>query len=154
MVEIDPDAVGQPVMEGTVNRKPWYTKYHPKWYRTRIPIFWWVHKLPHIRFIARELTSVAVALYACILLYQISAVADGPEAYVRFLEWLKTPFSVLLHAVAFLFVLFHSITWFNLAPKALVVSLGSKRVPPQVIVVLNYAAWIILSLGISWILLK
>lgn len=137
-------------MEGT----PLYTKYHPKWYRTRIPIFWWVHKYPHIRFIARELTSVAVALYACILLFQISAVADGPEAYLRFLAWLKTPFSLFLHAVAFLFVLFHSITWFNLAPKALVVSLGSKRVPPAVIVALNYAAWVILSLGISWILLK
>ena len=154
MVEIHPDAQEQRVIEGTANQNPRYTKYHPKWHRAKIPIFWWIHKLPHIRFIARELTSVAVALYACVLLFQIVAVADGPEAYARFLAWLKTPFSVFLHAVAFLFVLFHSITWFNLAPKALVVSLGNKRVPPVAIVALNYAAWLILSLAISWILLK
>ena len=38
---------------------PKYRLYHPKWYRSRIPIFWWLGKLSYTKFIGRELTSEA-----------------------------------------------------------------------------------------------
>jgi fumarate reductase subunit C len=132
---------------------PNYTKYHPKWYRKRIPIFWWTHKWVHTKFILRELTSLFVAFYALVLLFQIRALAQGPEVYTNFLDRLKTPVSIALHCIAFLFVLFHSITWFNLAPKALVLRLGKTRIPGKVIAALNYIAWIVFSSAIVWILL-
>ena len=130
-----------------------YSKYHPKWYRTPMPIFWWVHKWAHTRFILRELTSVFVAFYALVLLFQIRALTQGPEAYANFLAWLKTPVSIVLHVIAFFFVVFHSVTWFNLAPKALVLRLGKKRVPDAVITALNYIAWGVFSTVIAWIML-
>jgi fumarate reductase subunit C len=130
-----------------------YTKHHPKWHRERTPIFWWVHKWVHFRFITRELTSVPVALYALVLLFQIRALAQGPEAYASFLAWLKTPFSIALHAIAFLLVLFHSLTWFNLAPKALVIRIGKKRIPGGVIAASNYVAWVVFSVAIAWMML-
>ncbi|MDZ7343830.1 MAG: fumarate reductase subunit C [candidate division KSB1 bacterium] len=136
------------------SQNPQYTKYHPKWHRVRMPIFWWVHKWVHTKFILRELTSVAVALYAVVLLFQIRAVAQGPEAYTHFLVWLQTPVSIGLHAIAFLFVLFHSVTWFNLAPRALVLRIGQKRIPDAMIAASNYVAWIIFSAAIAWRMLN
>ena len=131
-----------------------YSKYQPKLYHTRMPIFWWVHKWVHVRFIMRELTSFFVASYALVLLFQVRALSQGPEAYTNFLTWLKTPVSIVLHAIAFLFVIFHSITWFNLAPKALVLRLGKKQVPDVVIAALNYIAWGVFSIVIAWMMLK
>ena len=130
-----------------------YLKYQPKPYRARTPIFWWVHKWVHARFILRELTSVFVVSYALVILFQIRALAHGPEAYSTLLTWFKTPLSIVLHAIAFVFVVFHSITWFNLAPKALVLHLGKKRIPAAMIVALNYITWAVFSIVIGWIML-
>jgi len=137
-----------------MSQNPHYTKHHPRWYRKRMPIFWWVRKWAHARFILRELTSVPVAFYALVLLFQIRALAQSPEAYASVLAWLKTPASVVLHAIAFLMVIFHSVTWFNLAPRALVVRIGKKRIPDVVIAASNYVAWIAFSVAIAWIVLK
>ena len=132
---------------------PRYRKYYPKLYRKRVPIFWWVHKWVHMRFILRELTSVFVAFYCIVLLLHVRAVAAGPEAYAAFLDWLASPLAVALHAVAFVMVLFHSITWFNLAPKAMVIRVGEKRLPGWFIAGANYAAWGTVTVVLAWILL-
>jgi len=47
-------------------------------------------------------------------------------------------------------VLYHSITWFNLSPKAMVVRLGRFRVPDLMIAGGNYAAWFVISGIIAW----
>ncbi len=135
-------------------QNPHYTPYHPKWYRTRMPIFWWVNKWAHIRFILRELTSLFVAFYVLVLLFEIRALAQGPDVYAGFLAWLRAPTALVLHFIALLFVLFHSVTWFSLAPKALVIRVGKKRVPGGAIVAANFIAWGVVSLVIAWILLK
>ena len=45
----------------------------------------------------------------------------GPDAHGRFRELLESPAVLIFHGIVFIFLLFHSITWLNLAPKALVV---------------------------------
>ncbi len=133
------------MIEGRVAQK------NPPPYQTRTPIFWWTSKWSYIKFITRELTSVFVAGYAVVLLFQLRALLHGPEAYINFLAWLRTPFSIAFHAIALLFVTFHSITWFNLAPKALVVRFGKKTVPGFLIALSNYAAWLVLSAINAWV---
>jgi fumarate reductase subunit C len=58
-----------------------------------------------------------------------------------------------LNVVALFFVLFHAVTWFNLAPQAMVVRLRGKRVPGARIVALNYLALAVLSAVIVWVIL-
>ena len=142
-------------MEGniTMNANPRYTKYHPKSYRKRIPILWWTRKRAHIKIILREFTSVFVAFYAIMLLIQISAISRGSDSYDAFLQWLQTPGSLILHFIAFLFLLFHSITWFSIAPKTVVLRLGNKTIPDAVITALHYFAWIVISAIIALILI-
>lgn len=133
---------------------PQYTLYHPRWYRRRVSVWWWLQNRSYTGFALRELTSVFVAFFALVYLWQLRALVRGPEAYAHVLARLGTPLFLVVDAVAFLFVLFHAITWFNLTPKAMVVRLAGKRVPDWVVVGLNYAAWLVLSGAVSFTLLR
>jgi fumarate reductase subunit C len=133
---------------------PRYTLYHPRWYRRRVSVWWWLQNRAYTRFVLRELTSVFVAFVAVVYLWQLRALAQGPEAYGQFLARLRTPLFLALDTVAFLFILFHAITWFNLTPKAMILRLSGKRVPDWVIVGLNYAAWVVLSGVVAVMLLR
>jgi fumarate reductase subunit C len=137
-----------------MNARSHYTLYHPRWYRRRVSVWWWLQNRSYTRFVLRELTSVFVAFFALVYLWQLRALAQGPEAYGRFLGRLQTPLFLVLDTIAFLFVLFHAITWFNLTPKAMVVRLGGRRVPDAVILGLNYAAWLVLSAAVAFLLLR
>jgi fumarate reductase subunit C len=110
-----------------------------------MPIYWWMHKRAHLRFIGRELTSVFVMFFAVELLLLVRALASGPAAYEAFLDWLRSPLAIVLHIVVLGMVIFHSITWFNLAPKAMVVRVGQRRIPGGVIAGAHIAAWLIVS---------
>ena len=131
-----------------------YTPYHPKWYRRRVSVWWWLESRSYTGFVLRELTSVFVAFFALVSLWQLRVLIQGPEAYAHFLARLKTPLFVALDGVAFVFVVFHAVTWFNLAPKAMVVRLWGQRVPDWIIAGLNYVAWLVLSAAVAWILLR
>lgn len=131
-----------------------YTPYHPAWYRPRMSVFWWLGRASYALFVLRELTSVFVAYFAAILVLQLRALAQGPDAHARFLARLASPAFLALDALALLFVLFHAITWFNLAPTAMVVRLRGTRVPDAVIAGANYAAWLALSLAVAWIVTR
>jgi fumarate reductase subunit C len=131
-----------------------YTLYHPKWYRRRVSVWWWLQKRSYAKFVLRELTSVSVAYFAFLVLWHLRVLGEGPEAYAYFLGQLRRPIFVVLNSVALFFVLFHTITWFNLAPKAMVVRLGGKRVPDLAVAGLNYVAWLFLSAAVAWLLLR
>ena len=137
-----------------MSSEPHYTLYHPRWYRRRVSVWWWLRKWSYAGFVLRELTSVFVAFFAAVYLWQLWAVAQGPEAYAEFLARLATPLFLALDTVAFLFVLFHTITWLNLTPKAMVVRWRGARVPDAVIIGLNYAAWLVISAVIAFVLLR
>ncbi len=128
-----------------------YIKYHPRWHRIPIPIFWWIRRWVYIKFILRELTSVGVVSFAIVLLFHVRALIQGPEAYAEFTKLLNTPLSVILHSIALISLLYHSMTWFLLAPKALTVRLGNWRIPDRMIIGLNLFAWIVISIALVWL---
>lgn len=130
-----------------------YRLYHPKWHRSRMPIFWWLKKLSYTKFITRELTSLAVGYAAVALLAQVWALSRGEEAYGRFVAFLQSPVVLVLHGLLLLALLFHTVTWLNLAPKALVLRLGGRRVPDQVVLAAHYLAWLLATGLVAWVLL-
>jgi len=71
--------------------EPHYTLYHPRWYRRRVSVWWWLQNRSYTGFVLRELTSVFVAFFAVVYLWQLHAVAQGPDAYAQFLARLRTP---------------------------------------------------------------
>ena len=131
-----------------------YTQYHPRWYRRRMPLLWWLKDRDYLTFVLRELTSVFVAFFALLYLWQIRALAEGPDAYAQFLARLKTPFFLTVDIVALVFVLFHTITWFNAAPAAVVARVRGKKVPAEVIIGSQYVALVLVSGIIAWIFMR
>ena len=138
-------------MTGRVN--PAYKDFKPKWHRVRWPIFWWLETWPYARFITRELTSLAVAYSALMLLVQVWAVSRGERTYARFLALLRHPLALEIHVAVLAVVLFHAVSWFNLAPKAMVVKLGRHRLSAGAMLAANYAAWLAAWAFVGWVLL-
>ena len=124
---------------------PAYTEFHPRWYRPKISTYWWLGKWAYVKFILRELSSVAVAWTVALILIQVWSLIRGPEAYSHFEHVMSTPWMIALNVIAFAFLLLHSITWFNLAPKAMAVRIGGKRLPAALISGPQYLAWIVIS---------
>jgi fumarate reductase subunit C len=139
-------------MSAPMNRTPEYTPFHPRWYRQRVSTYWWLWSWPYTKFVLREISSISVALFVVITLFQIRALRQGPAAYAHFEARLSSPIVVLLNLVVFAFVLLHTITWFNLAPKAMVVRVGGKQVPGFLIAASNYGAWVVASAIVAWFL--
>ena len=130
-----------------------YKLYHPKWYRRRMPIFWWLGRPAYAKFIVRELTSVFVAYAALLLVWQVMALGQGQDAHDQFVAWLQKTPVVIWHWIVLAAVVFHTTTWLNLAPQALVLQLGEKRVPDAVVRGAHYGAWLVASLALLWIFL-
>jgi len=130
-----------------------YTEYHPRWLRTRVSTYWWLQRRSYLTFIARELSSVFVAWFVVYLLRLIRAVAQGPLAYQQFLESSAQPAVLLLNLLTLFFVVFHATTWFNLAPQAIVARFRGQRLHGSLIAASNYAAWVVTSAIVAWLVL-
>ncbi len=121
-------------------------------YRQPVPLFWWTRRRSYLLFVLRELSSVAVAWFVVHFLLLVTAVHRGPAAYREFLDWSASPLILLLNLVALAFVLLHAVTWFNLAPKALVVRMQGQQVPPQAVAAGHFGAWFVVSAVVVWVL--
>jgi fumarate reductase subunit C len=130
------------------------TEFHPRWYRKRLSTWWWLGEWHYLTFILRELSSLSVAWFVVVTLFQLRALLHGPEAYARFSATLQSPFMIALNAVAFCFVVFHVITWFNAAPRAMPVRMGGKRVPEILVAAPNYGLLLVVSAVVGWLLLR
>jgi fumarate reductase subunit C len=133
--------------------RPVYTEYHPRWIRTRMSTYWWLQRWSYLWFILRELSSLFVGWFAVYLLLLVRAVSLGESRYRDFMEWSAGPAVLALNLVSLLFIVYHAITWFNLAPKAMVLRVGGRRVPDVLIIGSNYLAWVLASALVVWVLL-
>jgi fumarate reductase subunit C len=134
--------------------RPAYPTYRPPWYRRRMSTYWWLERPSYLVFILRELSSAFVAWFVVFLLLLVRAVSQGADEYQSFLSWAANPLVVLVNVVAFLFVVLHAVTWFNLAPAAIVVRIRGRRVPPRLIAGANFALWAFVSLFVLWVLVS
>jgi fumarate reductase subunit C len=107
-----------------------------------------------VRFILRELSSLAVAYFVVLTLAQIYALSQGAQVYAELQEWLRQPAAISFDSVALLFVVFHTYTWFNAAPKAIAVRMGGKRVPEWAVAAPHYVAWLAASAFVAWFVLR
>jgi len=129
-------------------------RFHPRWFRRRTPIFWWLEKGVYVHFIVRELTSLAVAYAAALLVVQVAVLGAGAEAHARFAALLASPWAVGWHALVLVGLLYHTLTWLHLAPKALVVKLGGHRVPDAAILAGHYLGWLAATALVALVLVR
>ena len=88
-------------------------------YRQPVSRYWWAKRRSYLLFMLREISCVFVAWSVVYLLLLVHAIARE-DSYARFLDWSANPLVVSVNVVAFIFLLLHAVTWFNLAPRAIV----------------------------------
>jgi fumarate reductase subunit C len=123
-------------------------------YRPPVDRFWWAKRRSYQLFMLREISCVFVAWTVVYLLLLVHAVGTGRDAYARFLDFSANPLVVLLNFVTIFFLLLHAITWFGLAPRAMVLHLRGRRVPARAVLMGHYAAWLVVSAVIAWLVMS
>jgi len=122
-------------------------------YRPRMSPWWWLQQKNYFLFMVRELSAVFVGLFALISLVGVYRLSQGEDAYQLYLSALQTPSAQVLFLVILLFSIYHTLTWIHLTPMIMVVRIGSKTVPPIVVLISSYLAWMVISLILLYLLL-
>ena len=77
------------------------------------------------------------------------------ETYRAYRDFLWHPLMVVFHLVALAFALWHSVTWFLIAPSALPRQIAGRRVPAAFIVSQQFAGLaavtVLLALWVAWV---
>jgi fumarate reductase subunit C len=103
-------------------------------------------------YVLRELTSFLVMFYSFLTLVGLSALASGAERWSAFITSQQSTAMVVFHGLALVyFLFFQTFPWFKLAPKAMPVQLGEKKLADSYIIIGHYVAWAVLSLFIFWL---
>ena len=118
-------------------------------YHRPVPNTWWLKRTPYVLFMIRELTSLFVAGYCIFLLILVYKLTQGADAYGNFIDALKSPSSIALHFITLAFVLYHTITWFNLTPKILVLYKGEEQIPKALVAGVFYTGWVVVSIVVA-----
>jgi len=111
----------------------------------------WIFRHPrYVRYMVREFSCLFVGGWTLMMVWGLGQLAEGPAAWGAFLEFLKSPASIVFHLVALAFATYHSVTWFNLTPKALPLQIGEEFVPDGAISGAHFAVWAILSVAVLY----
>jgi fumarate reductase subunit C len=128
--------------------------FQARLYKPRISLLWWLERRSYTLFILRELSSVFVAWIVVYLLLLVRAVSGGAAEYQRFLDWAGSWWLVALNVVSLAFVVYHTYTFINLTPQAMVVKLRNRRIPGRVIAGSLYAALLVVSAILVWLVVR
>ena len=114
---------------------------------------WYLASARYRRYMLREVTCLLVAVYCALLIWGLAALSSGsPERWAAFLGAQQNAAMIVFHAIALLYYLVYmTFDWFKLAPKAMPVQLGEKKLPGGTIVIGHYAAWIVVTLFVFWL---
>jgi fumarate reductase subunit C len=123
-------------------------------YRQPVARFWWAKRRSYLLFMLREISCVFVAWSVVYLLLLVHAIGAGREPYVRFLDWSTNPVVVAVNVVALIFLLLHAVTWFGLAPRAIVPHIRGRRVPARAVLAGHYAVWFVVSAAVAWVVMS
>ena len=114
---------------------------------------WYMRNGRYKIYMLREVTCLLVGFYAFLTIFALAALASNtPEKWNDFLASQQNTAMIVFHAIALLyFLVYQTFAWFKLAPKAMPVQLGEKKLPANIIVIGHYVAWVVLSAFIFWL---
>ena len=116
---------------------------------------WWLKNTFYKKYMIREATAIFAAIYALILLEGLMALASGVDAWNSWLASMRSPLAVLFHLLALAAAIYHTITWFAVAPKvAPMLFIGKQKVPAMAITALQYAIAVIVYVALLWLALS
>ena len=117
-------------------------------YLRQMPRGWWLRQPRYTAYMVRELTSLFIALYSVFLVLGLVRLAQGSAAFDHFLAAARTPWGIAFQATCLIFAVYHSITWFEVTPKAMPMMLSGEPISGRAIIAAHYVAWLFVSIGV------
>ena len=131
-----------------------YPEYQYKTYKRPMSPTWWLRNRRYFLFMMRELSSVFVAAFVLLFLYEHFLLSKGPVVHEAFQASLRTPKFIAFYAIAFAFSLYHTITWLGVIGRIQVVRIGSYKVPPALVTAGAFATFFAASAIIVYYYLR
>ncbi|HKJ95362.1 MAG TPA: fumarate reductase subunit C [Gammaproteobacteria bacterium] len=109
-------------------------------YTRPVPRTWWLRKSNYLHYMLRELTCVLIGAWSGWLVFGLVALARGAAAWQQFVTGLTSTAGIVFQVAVLVGALYHSATWFALAPRTMPLRLGGRRVPAVWITLGHYLA--------------
>jgi fumarate reductase subunit C len=109
---------------------------------------WWLRNPFFVKYMAREITSVFVALYALILLVGVVRLSQGEAPFEEWVASLGSAPAIALHMGLLGVFLYHTLSWFQVMPKTMApIVIGGRKVPAWAITAGGMAASLVASVA-------
>jgi len=112
---------------------------------------WWLGASRYRRYMVRELTSLLIGAFAFTLIVGLWRLSQGAQAFAAWLDAMHSPAGLAFNGITLAAALYHSVTWFNVAPKAISVRIGVSRLPDSIISGAHYACWVLVSMVVLYL---
>jgi fumarate reductase subunit C len=114
---------------------------------------WYMRNGRYKVYVLRELSSFLVMFYTFLTIFALAALTkDSPDQWNSFLASQQGTGMVIFHGLALLyFLFFQTFPWFKLAPKAMPVQVGEKKLPDGYIIGGHYVVWVVVTAFIFWL---
>jgi len=114
---------------------------------------WWLKRPRYIRYMMREMSAAFIGVYVLLLIAGLYKLSQGEGAYDAFTAMAEGPVGLTFAIIAIIFAIYHTYTWFQVAPRAMPLMFGTKRVPGVIIVAAHWLGFVIVS-GALWHLVR
>lgn len=112
---------------------------------------WYLRNGRYRIYALREVTCLLVGFYSFLTIFALRALWQGADQWDAFLAGQQSTGMVVFHAIALVyFTVYQTFGWFQLAPKAMPLMIGEKKVAASTIVIGHYILWALLSLFVFW----
>ena len=117
---------------------------------------WWQRDPFFVRYMWREVTALAVAAYAVVLVVGVWRLAQGQAAFDGWLQALRSWPSIVFHLVLLVAMVIHAVSWFEIMPKTMpMLFVGGERVAAATITRAGLVAAVVAALALfvlAWML--
>ena len=114
------------------------------------PATWWLRNLKYFLFMMRELSSVFIAAFLLLYLYEIFLFSKGSQVHTAFQISLRAPGFVAFYVISLIFAVYHAVTWFGVVGRIQVVKLGKFKLPPALVTASAFGGWVATSVAIGF----
>jgi fumarate reductase subunit C len=109
---------------------------------------WFLRNPAYKKYMLRESTSILMGLWVLNICFGVLRLSQGEHAWDQWLAWQGSGFMVGFSALTFLMAMFHTATWFAVAPKAMPKMIAGKKIEEQPVVIGHWAVFVLISIGL------
>lgn len=109
---------------------------------------WWLKRPGFRRYMLRELSCIPLAAFCALLIVGLYRLGQGEAAWQAFRLALGQPLAIIGQFIVLAFVLYHSATWFALAPRTMPMLVNGKPLPGTLITAAHWLLWLLITVAV------